>query len=130
MNSYSVNVDFDVYKELTYRRESEEEDYNDVLRKLLKLPVKPKESPNGSARPWISERVTFPSGTTIRAKYKGVVHTGSIENGALIVNGKTFSGFSPAAKHVTGHNQNGWKFWECKRPVDADFIPVDQLRRK
>ena len=34
-----IEIDFDVFKELTARRESEADSYNSVLRRLLKLPT-------------------------------------------------------------------------------------------
>ena len=125
-----IEVDFDVYKALTLQRKSETHGYNDVLREMLKLPAKAKGADRGTGNPWVSEGVTFPNGTEFRATTKGKLHTGRIENGKFIVDGKAFAGLSPAAKHLTGYSQNGWKFWSCKRPGDVDFISVDRLRKK
>ena len=36
----TIEIDFDVYKKLTVRRESEEVSYNDVIRDLLKMSPK------------------------------------------------------------------------------------------
>ena len=49
----TVEVDFDVYKELTYRRETEEMTHSDVLRRLLSLA--PRRNPILRGRPWAVE---------------------------------------------------------------------------
>src|SRR5580700_7919926 len=101
-----IDVDFQVYKELMYRRNTEEEDFNDVLRKLLNLP--PQAKPNGplqKSKPWVSEGVTFEHGTEFRGKVKGRLCQGSIVDGQFFVEGESapFAGFSPAAKSVLGY---------------------------
>src|SRR5262249_20273772 len=106
-----IAIDFDVYKELTYRRQSEAEDYNDVLRKLLKLPVKRKsmDEPTGG-QSWFSEGVEFPHGTEFRGKRLGTLYTATVDDGKLVADGESFDSLSPAAAHFLGYNQNGWTF--------------------
>jgi hypothetical protein len=128
---FTIEIDFQLYRELTYLRQSEEESYADVIRKLLKLPPSPKTAAtNPLAKPWISEGVTFPSGTQFRGTRKGKTYTAEVDDGQLIAGGNPCAGLSPAVKAVTGKGENGWRFWEVKRPADPDFIPVDQLRKK
>jgi len=60
---------------------------------------------------------------------KGKAVGASIVNGELRSDGKAFKGLSPAARHYTGYQTNGWTFWVVKRPTDGKFISVDGLRR-
>jgi hypothetical protein len=129
----TIEVDFDVYKELMYLRKSEEVTFNDVLRDLLKLgPAKkpePTVSTPSTGTPWISKGVSFPNGTEFRATYKGQVHNAVVDNGALVVGGKRFNSPSAAAVDITGTSVNGWRFWECKRPGHQGWTLITNLRR-
>ena len=112
----TIEIDFDVFKELTIRRTSEEITYNDVLRDLLGLgPSKKQEGHVAEeSRSWIAKGIVFPHGTEFRCSYKGQVYYGKVENGALVVNGKRFTSPSAAAREITNNSVNGWIFWECK----------------
>jgi hypothetical protein len=130
----TIEIDFEVFKTLTMQRDSEETTYNDVLRKLLKLPPKAKypdgAEPNSVIKDsvaWNSKGVVFPSGTVFRKTYKGTLHTGKIELGKLVVNGKSFDSLSSAAMSITKSNVDGWSFWECKRPGEQ-WILAKALR--
>jgi hypothetical protein len=126
-----IEVDFDVFKNLTGKRESEAHTYNDVLRSLLGLPKQTQEGLEKSGRAWVAEGVTFPSGTELQAHFKGKLYKGKVNNeGSIMVDGKPFAGASPAAKYITGSNVNGWKFWECRRPGETSFTLIDRLRKK
>jgi len=87
----TIDIDFEVFKELTNRRTTESISYNDVLRELLGL--KPLQTPvlssdvASSAEAWTTKGVTFPVGTEFRANYKGQIILGKVESGALVVNG-------------------------------------------
>lgn len=88
----TIEVDFDVYKQLTVRRATEEVTYNDIIRELLGLgqtETSPKEiQTESSPSDWAAKGIRFPAGTEFRANYKGQLRTGRVEGGALIVNGK------------------------------------------
>lgn len=118
----TIEVDFDVYKKLTLLRETEDESYNDALRKVLDLP--PASSlpalrvANTSTAPlqkgdWVVKGVAFPEGTEFRAHYKGQRYTGVVKDSALIVDGKPYDTPSAAGVAITGGPVNGWEFWEC-----------------
>jgi hypothetical protein len=127
----NIEVDFDVFKTLTSKRESEAHTYNDVLRSMLGLPKQTQEALQQSGTAWVAEGVTFPSGTELQARFKGKLYKGKVnEEGTIIVDGKPFPGASPAAKHITGTSTNGWKFWECRRPGETSFTLIDRLRKK
>ncbi len=128
----TIEIDFDVYKELTMRRKNEEVTYNDVLRELLGLKTATKEKKmtnNDNKLAWFAKGVTFPQDTEFRATYKGLIYTGKVDNGALVVAGKRFSSPSAAAGSITKNLVNGWMFWECKLPGQTSWVTAKQLRK-
>lgn len=128
----NIVVDFEVFKELTSRRRSEEMTENDVLRELLGL-AKPTQK-NGAATvepggvAWVSKGVSFPHNTQFRATYKGQQHSALVKNGALVMNGKRFTSPSAAAVAITGNSVNGWRFWECLLPGSVKWKLAADLR--
>ena len=131
-----IEVDFEVFKELTARRASESVTENDVIRELLGFK---KVAPAASERPnsdetgyssWVCKGVSFPQGTEFRATYKGQLYTGKVENGALVVNGERFASPSAAAVSITGNPVNGWRFWECLLPGTNRWKVIANLRKK
>lgn len=130
---HSIEVDFDVYKQLTVRRTTEEVSYNDVIRELLGLGQGKGSTPKGviasSAEDWVAKGVRFPAGTDFRANYKGQIYAGRVEDGSLVVKGKRFDSPSPAAVSITGSPVNGWRFWECKFPGKSSWQLMESLRR-
>jgi len=132
---YTVEVDFEVYKQLTVRRATEDVSHNDVIRELLGL-GQPKTAPaakaaNGpSPGDWVAKGVRFPVGTDFRANYKGQSHTARVEGGALVLsNGQRFDSPSAAAVSITGSAVNGWRFWECRLPGKSNWQLIEGLRR-
>lgn len=131
----SIDIDFEVFKALTARRETEEMTENDVLRSLLDLsPLhtkssSPAHSANGTGIPWIAKGVSFPHGTEFRAAYKGQQFTGVVKNGALVINGKRYKSPSAAAYSITGSGVNGWRFWECLLPGSTKWKVMASYRR-
>ena len=129
----SIDIDFDVYKELTNRRGSESTTYNDVIRSLLKLPSSPSEQVRSLKTiditgGWTSKGVTFPNGTEFRAAYKGKTYTAIVENNQLMLDGKSMNSPSEASHVITGNSVNGWRFWECKMPGTSRWRTLDTLR--
>jgi hypothetical protein len=131
---YTIEVDFEVYKQLTVRRATEDVSHNDVIRKLLDL-GQPQTAPTAKvAGPlpgdWVAKGVRFPVGTDFRANYKGVNHTARVEAGALALsNGQRFDSPSAAAVSITGSAVNGWRFWECRLPGKSNWQLIEGLRR-
>ena len=124
-----IDVDFEVFKELTARRASESVTYNDVIRELLGLKHA---APTTTPKPndaWTYKGVQFPDGTQLRATYKGKTYTAEIRGGSLLLNGQRQTSPSAAASSITKNNANGWDFWEVKRPGDASWLVMTQLRR-
>ena len=130
---HTVEVDFDVYKQLTFRRATEEVSYNDVVRELLGLGQGKVSSPKApmaaSAEDWVAKGVRFAAGTEFRGHYRGQVHTARVEGGSLLVNGKKFASPSAAAVSITTSPVNGWRFWECRLPGKSTWQLIESLRR-
>lgn len=130
---HSVEIDFEVFKQLTIRRHTEEVTYNDVIRELLGLePASKSSAPSdeNDENDWIVKGVRFPVNTEFRAVYKGQLQTGKVENGVLVVNGKTYDSPSAAAISITGNSVNGWRFWECKLPGSANWKLIETVRKQ
>lgn len=145
-----IEIDFDVFKELTARRKHENHTYNAVLRELLGLPSSASEvhpdSPSaqiarvaralasiGTSPPsgmgFQARDLFLPEGTAIRATYKGKLHLARIYRGQwLHPDGSTFDSPSAAATAVTGTNVNGLRFWEALRPNDTEYRKLEIIR--
>lgn len=129
----TIEIDFDVFKALTGRRESEEVSYNDVLRRMLGLEQSRENSPpitgpvsNGD---WVTKGVRFPAGTEFRATHKGRTYTAKVVAGALELNGQRFPSPSAAAGSITNNSVNGWIFWECRSPGTSSWRLITTLRQ-
>ena len=141
-----IPIDFEVFQSLTANLQNEQEDYNEVIRRLLKLPGSqssflPGESDlpslpapmNALSRQsggvWLSN-VFLPNGTLFRATYKGKTYRAWINNSQWIDEfGKVRTSPSDAASAISGTNVNGWRFWFVRRPQDEDWQRMDALKR-
>ncbi len=130
----AINVDFEVFKELTALRESESVSENDVIRNLLGLGKTNSKNNHKTEKvenngiPWVCKGVTFPHGTKFKAIYKGQSYAAHVDNGALLLNGKRFTSPSSAAVSITGNPVNGWMFWECLFPNSSNWQLIANLR--
>jgi predicted CopG family antitoxin len=116
---HTIEVDFDVFKQLTVRRNTEDVSYNDVIRDLLGLGQKKASAAKENSAfqsDLVAKGVRFPVGTDFQANYKGQTYTGRIDGGKLVINGKSYSSLSAAAVAITGSPVNGWRFWKCRLP--------------
>ncbi len=128
----SIDIDFEVYKEVTARRPSEDVSENDVLRELLGLLPKQDASVSGNGTApgaWLTKGVVFPAGTQFRARYRGQTYMACIEGGALVLDGKAFDSVSAAARSITKNNVDGWRFWECRLPNKSSWVLIKTLRK-
>ena len=129
----TIEIDFEVFKEITNRRSTEEVTPNDVLRDLLNLPPIKKQANDGSRKlggtPWITKNVTFPHGTEFKATYKGKEYSAVVNNGALELDGKRFSSPSAAAMSITNTPVNGWTFWKYKELGQKNWKVMKDRRR-
>lgn len=143
-----IEIDFEVFKQLTARLESEVESYNDVIRRLLSLPDRetaflpgeidapglPAPASQNALAPqpggvWYSN-VFLPNGTWFRATYKGKTYRAWINQSQWIDElGNVRTSPSDAASAISGTNVNGWRFWFVRRPHDEDWQRMDALKR-
>ena len=73
--------------------------------------------------------VILPEGTLLKAAYKGVPYTAEIKASRWVdQDGVIRSSPSDAAGAISGTNVNGWRFWFAKRPNDADWVRLDELK--
>lgn len=127
---HTIDVDFDVFKTLTNLRENEAMTYNDAIRRLLSLPPTPTPARQpDAAGDWITKGVRFPSGTELRAPYRGQMVLAKVSDGALVLNGKRFTSPSGAAVSITGGPVNGWTFWEFRTPGTSTWRSINSMRK-
>jgi hypothetical protein len=129
----SIEVEFDIYKDLTMLRPSENVTFSDVIRGLLgskhgEDPVKTQTQIQLSG--WYAKGVTFPNGTEFRATYKNRLHLAHVNDGALVLGLRKYYSPSAAATAVTGTNVNGWGFWQCRMPGRTDWVDIWTLRNQ
>ena len=128
-----IDIDFDVFKELTNRRAAEDVTYNDVIRDILKFPkaTRSAKAASNGGKPWTVSDTSFPTGSEFFADHKGKTYSGVVKDGKLeLSDGNKFTTPSAAAMHVTGTNVNGWRFWKCKTPGASQFVLIERLRGK
>jgi hypothetical protein len=127
-----IEIDFDVFKEITARRKNEDITPNDVLRELFGLePRQGSKTPKAqSGKPWVVKGVVFPHGTEFRSTHKGQSYLAKVDDGSLVLNGKKFHSPSAAAVSVTGNPVNGWNFWECKLPGKSNWQNINSMRER
>jgi hypothetical protein len=149
----NIEINFEVFKQLTALRESEADSYSAVIRRLLescpprlhlvKDPTSAIESGLGafgtdpialaSLRRAIEDLPANPMGLgawygKLRATYKGQTHLAEIRAGAWLgADGVTRTSPSDAASSISGTNVNGWRFWHVQRPGDV-WRRLDELR--
>ncbi len=128
-----IEIDFDVFKELTAKLENESDSYNDVMRRLLKLkaPAPSKLSiAKQAGKPWVSKGVNFDHETKFRVNYKGQMYTAHVNDGRLMISEHgASSSLSHAARLITNTSVDGWIFWEVKRPTDTRWHKAGELRK-
>lgn len=137
-----IEIDFDVYKALTAKRESESHTFNDVLREILELDsIHDAEATSvldqvsdALSRPlgaigFFSKGVHLPDGTLIKARYKQQEFRAKIIDGKWLDEaGREHASASAAAAAITGTNVNGLRFWEARRPSDSGWRRLELLR--
>jgi predicted CopG family antitoxin len=138
-NMATIELDFDVWKELTTLRISEEITYSDVIRDLLRKSRPSEETlvntktvkgglygrqERGSSK----MHIYIPNGTEFRAKYKGKMYAGVVQQDVLVVNGNSYPTPSAAAHSITNTPHNGWIFWQCRLPGQNKWRTAQELR--
>ncbi len=125
-----IEIDFEVFKSLTARRENEADSYNAVIRRLLELdpPAAEFRKLIGEKSLWIGN-VEFPHGTRFRATYKGKTYLAEAADGRWVdAEGNERNSPSDAAFQITHTNVNGWRFWHALRPGDTKWQRLDGFK--
>lgn len=132
-----LEVDFDVFKELTQRRRDETVTYNDVIRALLGWPARgaPHLGAGGAGtfsevRGWRTKGVLFPNGTEFRMIYRDVVYFAKVEDEQLMMDGRRMRSPSEASVRIGASLRNGWRHWECRRPGETRWVRIERLREE
>jgi hypothetical protein len=124
-----INVSIEVYKLIEQNRHSFEDTHDDILKRLLKIPVSRERAPiQGELN--LGCGVSVPFGTLFRKEYKRKEYIAEAKEGGIWVNGRIYPTLNQATNAVSNSNQNAWLFWEVKRPQDSKWIPIDDLRVK
>lgn len=121
----SIMVDFEVWREVTSRRQSKQMTENDVLRSLLGLE---KVSPVDEGPGWTWKGVNLPNKSRLKAEYKGREYAAEIVGNEWVQDGKTVSSPSLAANYVTGGSVNGWDFWSVLLPDRTEWLQLSVIR--
>jgi len=117
----TIEIDFEVFKALTLRREDESTTYNDVIRRLLEM-NDTEDASEPAMGGCVMKSIFFPNGTQFRKTYKGRLYRAEIKDGVWVdEKGRRFATPSAAAVAITHNNVNGWRFWEFKRPSDEKW---------
>ncbi len=132
-----IPVEADVLPRLLEVRQHPAEAWSDLLQRLL-LGFKP-EAPGNRDKPKEAEErakgmwtdgLFFPLGTLMHATASGKQVYGVVRRHAIWVNGKPYWSVSSALKAVVGYEINGWRYWECMRPDENEWVSIDRLRRE
>ena len=133
-----IEIDFDVHRRIEAERQGFHESPNDVLRRLLDMGKSPNEQRHAEASApgaWSGKGVTLPAGTEIRMTYRRQRYFGRIENGQWWVAGHSYASPSAAASKTARTRQgkptvlDGWRYWQVRRPGDAEWTPLRDLKR-
>ncbi len=135
----TIEIDFDVHKAIENERRGFDESPNDALRRLLGLPQgKSVPAKNSAAiekrKDWADKGVVLPHGTQLRMEYSGRTHAGEIVDGEWVIGGMKFDSPSGAASGVALTKKgkrtklDGWKYWFVRRPSEAQWIFLENLR--
>ncbi len=124
-----IEIDFDTFKALTTLRLGEMDTLGDVVRRLAGVKHSPEKPSEIEKNGCTYKGVHFPEGTHFRATYKGKPFRGIIKGGQWQDEvGNPYTSPSQAAFAIQGSGVNGWRFWECKRPSDSEWVLIDKLR--
>lgn len=127
----TIEIDFDVFKALTARRRKEADSYNDVLREILNLePIKKDVfiEDHKDNEYWVSNGGKIPVGTRLKSSYKGKQYEALVTNRGIEYNGNLYKSPSGPAVDITGHNTNGFVFWEAQPLGSNEWRPLSEVR--
>jgi hypothetical protein len=129
----TIEIDFDVHKCIEMERQNFDESPNAALRRLLGLDRSAAPPAPRGGRPWRGkprgslEYVILEHSTALRMSYNGRQHTGQIDDGEWLVEGRRYRSPSAAAGGVGRTKEgkrtslDGWRYWEFRRPGETEW---------
>lgn len=125
----SIEIDFEVWKEIVAQQKNENDSPNHVLRRQFKLSTASAAS-KAVVTYWSSRGGQIPVGTKLRARYKGKVYEALVTLKGIELGGKRYSDVSNAASEIAGGARNGWNFFEAQTPGETKWRPLSALRSR
>lgn len=126
----TIEIDFDVWQQLTTLLRDERDSLNNVLRRVLKLKVqKPGNSFERLPEPFRCKGGIIPIGTQLMSHYEGKRHDAEMTEHGIKYQGKYYNSPSRAATAITKTNVNGWIFWNARLPGDSRWQSLSSIRQ-
>lgn len=134
-NVVHIPVDLPVLERLRSFRADPAESWSELLERLTtRLETTTRELMDRQSRDRVKgmtcKGVFFPLGTLMRARVNFKTVHGVVHRQAIYVDGERHYSVSGAIGGAVGYQINGWKQWECRRPDDNKWVPIDRLRRE
>lgn len=135
----SIDIDFEVHKQIELARESFSETPNTVLRRLLGIDTSQASTRVSAAltmRAWSGKGVQLPHGTRLRMEYNGRTHEGEIVDGEWMIEGAKYNSPSAAAggvartKEGKRTNLDGWLYWWILLPHTETWVKLSEMRER
>lgn len=128
-----IEINFQNWQRLTGLLESERDTVDNVIARLIADRMASSREVSivrRGASELAVKGVSLPNGTMLRATFKGKTYFAEIIEGRWFdrETGERRNSPSQAAIAITGGVTNGWRFWQVKRPSDADWLPLSVLR--
>ncbi len=128
-----IDVSFQIWQRLTGLLESERDTVDNVIARLIADRMAQSREVSivrRGAGELAVKGVTLPNGTMLRATFKGKTYFAEIIEGRWFdrETGERRNSPSQAAIAITGGVTNGWRFWQVRRPDDAEWLALADLR--
>lgn len=128
-----IEISFQNWQRLTGLLESERDNIDNVIARLIADRMATSREVSivrRGASELAVKGVSLPNGTMLRATFKGKTYFAEIIEGRWFdrETGERRNSPSQAAIAITGGVTNGWRFWQVRRPQDADWQPLADLR--
>ncbi len=128
-----IDISFQIWQRLTGLLESERDTFDNVIARLIADRMAQSRAVSivrRGAGELAVKGATLPNGTMLRATFKGKTYFAEIIEGLWFdrETGERRNSPSQAAIAITGGVTNGWRFWQVRRPDDAEWLALADLR--
>jgi len=127
----TISVSTELYAAIWSRLERGEETEEEILRRLLRLPKAPQETPSAVGGFYDDRNdIRFPEGFEIFRTYKGTQYRARATNNQwlLLNNKKTYSSLHKLGAAIVAGPENAWYSWKYRAENGKDLI-IHELRR-